>query len=142
MVAGLTVLVVIYRALVGPESEGMTVTATQLTVWFVATVLQLGLLLALVVVLRSRSRGAFTGGRRSGAPAADPREARRLIDEAESLVRLDRPSSEQDAAWDSALGGLAASPAVVSQARALGPVAWLVWAFYDGELDVSGIRVA
>ena len=142
VVAGLTGLVVIYRALVGPESEGMTVTATQLTVWFVATALQLGLLLTLVLVLRRRSRGALTGGRRSGAPAADPREARRLIDEAESLVRLDRPSSEHAAAWESALGGLVASPAVVQQARALGPVAWLVWAFYDGELDVSGIRVS
>lgn len=131
-----------YRVVVG-TSGGTRYSEAQLQLWFVFAAVQL----ALLAVIAVRSRRATARGEAAVGVTwrGDPewrRETARLRDYATDLART-RPSSPEVAAdltrrWESGLADAAGLPAeVLSEARAIGPIEWLVWAAYDGEIDVD-----
>jgi hypothetical protein len=130
----IVVAVAVYRLVIGPVGGTTDFTAGQLGWWFfgaVVAILELGLLALLVRPLgdgQERDPGAQTRAR-----------GRRLRADAAGLAGQDVPS-EVTQAWETDLDAIAGVPdATREQARRLGPVAWLAWTFYDGELDVTAV---
>lgn len=135
-----------YRVVVG-TSGGTPYTGEQLAWWFAAAALILVELTLLVIRLRRMARHAeASAGVRWSGSREYQRETARLHAYAKDLAATapkDAPSRERlRADWDAALSSLdAVALQTLEQARALGPVAWLVWAAYDGELDISRVRL-
>jgi hypothetical protein len=135
VVAGLAVLaVVVFRFVVGPGGGATELTATQFA-WWQATGIVLVLELAALAMLVRPARDDDDRSIGAGTRA----DGRRLRADAARLAETDVPHAVRST-WEKELGAIGdADAAAVAQARELGPVAWLVWSFYDGELDVSAV---
>ncbi|MCK6066231.1 MULTISPECIES: hypothetical protein [Microbacterium] len=140
--AGALVVVIGYRTVVG-TSGGTAYSAAQLQLWFVFTFAQLALLI--VVALRARRAGARAKLAAGVNWRGDPewrRETKRLLEYAATLARTqpDGTAAREDLRqrWEADLAETTDVPAdVLAEARAIGPGGWLVWAAYDGEIDIS-----
>lgn len=137
MVAGLLV----FRLLVGTDdSRGFS--AEQVGLWLRLTPVVFVALVGLVWRLNGlRRKRRHDPRRNSRATAATMRHLHR------TAVRLADTSSSGPpdvvlGEWTGRLNRLAKTGInadTIAQARAMSPVAWLVWTFYDGELDVSDV---
>ncbi|WP_127819583.1 hypothetical protein [Microbacterium sp. CPCC 204701] len=145
IVALALVAAVVYRIAVG-TTGGTSYTQEQLALWSVAAAVMLAELVLLIVKLRRTARRseAADGVRWKGDPDYR-RESERLRAYAAELAAFepDDPSSRErlHGDWESALSSLRVAPETLQQARRVGPVAWLVWAAYDGEIDISRVRL-
>nr|WP_274637708.1 hypothetical protein [Microbacterium bovistercoris] len=128
------VAVVIYRFVIGPAGGTTDFTGSQLAWWHagaIVVVLELAVLALLVRPARDAAPNADAGRLRD--------QGRRLRADAARLARTDA-SDAVGREWARELDTLADVPAATrTQAQELGPVAWLAWTFYDGELDVSAV---
>ncbi|MFD0559044.1 hypothetical protein FB566_5002 [Stackebrandtia endophytica] len=136
MVAGLLV----FRLLVGTEdSRGFS--AEQVGLWLRLTLVVFVTLVVLGWRLNRLRR------RRSDDPRPDSRDAVATMRHLRrTAVRLAETSSGPPdvvlGEWTERLNRLAKSGVnaeTIAQARTMSPVAWLVWTFYDGEIDVSDV---
>jgi len=143
IVAVVLALLIGYRMLVGTASRGVPFTQEQLGLWFVAGGILLVELVALSVIFARRRGSATSSARGAGARADRSRDDQALRKEAVRLAAF-RPDAADAAAlssrWNAALSAADVSDETRAQARRLGPVPWLVWAHFDGEIDVAGRR--
>ncbi|HCJ48521.1 MAG TPA: hypothetical protein DHW40_04195, partial [Microbacterium sp.] len=140
IVAVVLALLIGYRMLVGTASRGVPFTQEQLGLWFVAGGILLVELVALAVIFARRRGHAIGPARDAGARADRSRDDKALRKEAVRLAAF-RPDAADAAAlssrWEAALTAADVSDETRAQARRLGPVPWLVWAHFDGEIDVA-----
>lgn len=134
-----------YRLLAGvSDTRGFTV--EQLNVWFIGAVPLLLVLLAFA--WRARRFGRYepsesieTNSNRARTGRSLRRRAIQLAGMTPAVV-TERAEVGQE--WTARLDRLADRRGVphntLAQARELGPIGWLAWTHYDGEIDVSGIR--
>lgn len=145
IVALALVAAVVYRIAVG-TTGGTSYTQEQLALWFAAAAVMLAELVLLIVKLRRTARRseAAAGVRWKGDPDYR-RESERLRAYAAELAASEPhdPSSRErlQGDWESELSSLTVAPETLQQARRLGPVGWLVWVAYDGEIDISRVRL-
>ncbi|MFT4156846.1 MAG: hypothetical protein QM630_02800 [Microbacterium sp.] len=143
IVAGIAVFVMVYRVAVG-SSQGTALPTSALVLWFAGVAVLVAVLV--VSTLRWRRRARADASRRGVSWQGNPshrREIGRVLGVARDLARRRSSSDGVVREWERALEGLRAiDEETLAQARALGPVAWMVWTVYDGEIDISGLRLA
>ncbi|MCT9818890.1 hypothetical protein N3K63_01175 [Microbacterium sp. W1N] len=132
-----------YRMVVGTASRGVPFTEDQLRLWFVAGGILL-VELVVVAVLLARRKGGTVPVPGAVAAAGDRRRDDRALRAEAARLAAFRPGGPADAAalaerWESALAAADLPAATAAQARRLGPVAWLVWVYFDGDIDVSAL---
>ncbi len=139
IVAVVLALLIGYRMIVGTASRGVPFTQEQLGSWFVAGGILLVELVALAVIFARRRGSATSPARGADARADRSRDDQALRKEAVRLAAF-RPDAADAAAlssrWEAALTAAGASDETRAQARQLGPVPWLVWAHFDGEIEL------
>ncbi|GAB2698108.1 hypothetical protein BKA24_000941 [Microbacterium marinum] len=143
IVAVVLALLIGYRMIVGTASRGVPFTQEQLGLWFVAGGILLVELVALAVIFARRRGSATSPARGADARADRSRDDQALRKEAVRLAAF-RPDAADAAAlssrWNAALSAADVSDETRAQGRRLGPVPWLVWAHFDGEIDVADRR--
>ncbi|WP_163542899.1 hypothetical protein [Occultella kanbiaonis] len=144
-VAIMLALVLGFRGLIG-SADGRGFTAQQIGPWLVGAAVLLLLLLGLTARFGRRRRRA-PGRPPPRQPRRDARDrARHRLEFAARTADLEPESTAErelvNRDWHDRLDRLAergTDPDLLAQARALGPVAWLAWTFYDDQLNVAGI---
>lgn len=141
-VGAISAFVFVYRLVVG-SSQGTALPPEQMAMWFGWC----ALLLALTIfpALSWRRRAHVAEARRGVSWRGDPdqrRDAKRVLDVARELAKKTSSGAVVTVEWERSLAALPDVDAeAVAQARTLGPVAWLVWTVYDGEIDVRALRI-
>jgi len=142
IVEAISTFVVVYRLIVG-SSQGTALPPEQMVIWFAWCVLLLALLGVLIARWNRSARAAEESIGASWRGAPDQRsDSRRVIAVARELAKKTASVPAVTATWERSLAELpGVDDATISQARTLGPISWLVWTVYDGDLDVRTLRI-
>lgn len=141
-IGAISAFVFVYRLVVG-SSQGTSLPPEQMAMWFGWCVLLLAL--TILPALSWRRRAHVAEARRGVSWRGDPdqrRDAKRVLDVARELAKRTSSGAVVTVEWERSLAALPDVDAeAVAQARTLGPVAWLVWTVYDGDIDVRALRI-
>lgn len=137
LAVAMIVLLAVYRAIVG-SSSGHPYTSTQVTLWLIGIGIVLVEFVLLLVQLGQASGGEVDTADGRGDGRAQEDQLRESATELASAAPASDDSLDTD--WQVSLDRLAGvAPESVAHARELGPVAWLVWAAYDGDVDLADV---
>ena len=142
IVSAISAFVFVYRLIVG-SAAGTALPPQQMAMWFGWCLLLIAVALFLALRWRRRSHASEASRGASWRGAPDRRsDAKRVVGIARELAKKTSALPAVTDEWERSLAALEDVEAeTIAQAKTLGPVSWLVWVVYDGDIDVRSLRI-